>query len=78
VKLEITPEPSAAERKAIEKALALVLAARPRVTSAWREAGVHQNTEEERGHPPRFGAVAASPPAQAGARPRSRPGATRA
>jgi len=46
VKLEIRPEPSPAERKAIERALARVLAALPRPTSAWREAGVRENTEQ--------------------------------
>jgi hypothetical protein len=67
MKLEIEPEPSPAERTAIERALARVLAAAPRLRSPWREAGVRENTEPE---PPSE--------AQAGARPRSRPGATRA
>jgi hypothetical protein len=46
VKLEIRPEPSPAERKAIERALARALAASPRPPSAWREAGVRENTEQ--------------------------------
>lgn len=78
MKLAIRPEPSPAERRAIERTLARALAVSPRPTSAWREAGVRENTEQEREHPPTFGAAAASPPAQAGARPRSKPGATRA
>jgi hypothetical protein len=45
VKLEIRPEPSPAERKAIERALARVLAAAPRLNSAWREADLQENTE---------------------------------
>ena len=47
MKLEIKPDPSAAERKAIERAMARVLAAAPRRRSAWREAGVRENTEPE-------------------------------
>jgi hypothetical protein len=47
VKLEIRPDPSPAERTAIEKALARVLAASDRSPSAWRDAGVRENTERE-------------------------------
>ena len=47
MKLEIKPEPSPAERKAIERALGRVLAAAPRLRSAWRDAGVRENTEPE-------------------------------
>ena len=47
MKLEIRPEPSPEERKAIEEALARALAATPRPASAWREAGVRENTERE-------------------------------
>jgi hypothetical protein len=67
MKLEIKPEPSPAERTAIERALARVLEAAPRLRSAWRDAGVRENTEPE-----------SSGEAQAAARPRKRPGATRA
>jgi hypothetical protein len=67
MKLEITPEPSAVERTAIERVLARALAVAPRLGSAWREAGVRESTESE-----------PSSEAQAAARPRSRPGATRA
>jgi hypothetical protein len=63
MKLEIKPEPSPEERTAIEGALARVLAAPSRLRSAWREAGVRENTQDD---------------AQAAARPRKRPGATRA
>jgi len=49
MKLEIKPEPSPAERTAIERALARVLEAAPRLRSAWREAGVRENTEPEPG-----------------------------
>lgn len=66
MKLEIKPEPSPAERKAIERALTRMLAAAPRLRSAWREAGVRENTEPE------------TREGQAAARPRRRPGATRA
>jgi hypothetical protein len=47
MKLEIKPEPLPEERKAIESALARLLAASPRLRSAWREAGVRENTEPE-------------------------------
>ena len=45
MKLEIRPEPSPAERKAIERALARVLAAAPRLNSAWRDADLGEDTE---------------------------------
>lgn len=67
MKLEIKPDPSPAERKAIERALALVLGSPSRLRSAWREAGVRENTQPE-----------AQSEAQAAARPRRSPGATRA
>ncbi|MDQ5821885.1 MAG: hypothetical protein M3540_10625 [Actinomycetota bacterium] len=62
MKLEITPEPSPAEREAIEHALTRVLAA-ARGQSPWREAGVRENTKRShRHHPGRFDADAISPP----------------
>jgi len=67
MRLEIKPEPSSAERTAIERALARTLDAAPRLRSAWREAGVRENTEPE-----------PSGEDQAAARPRKSPGATRA
>jgi hypothetical protein len=67
MKLEIKPDPSPAERKAIERALALVLGAPWRLRSAWGEAGVRENTQPE-----------APSERQAAARPRKSPGATRA
>lgn len=45
MKLEIWPEPSPAERKAIEQALARTLAVTPRLKSAWRDADLQENTE---------------------------------
>ena len=68
MQLEIRPEPSPDERKAIEAALERLLAARDlpaAYRSRWREAGIGENIE--------FGKTA-----YATARPRSRPGATRA
>jgi hypothetical protein len=62
VKLEIRPEPSPAERKAIERALARDLAAAPRLWSAWREAGVRENTKRQPRHPRTFDAGAVDPP----------------
>lgn len=47
MKLEIKPEPSPAERTAIERALARVPAKAARPRSAWREAGVRENTQTE-------------------------------
>jgi hypothetical protein len=47
MKLEIKPEPTPAERTAIERALARALAAAPRLRSAWHEAGVRESTERE-------------------------------
>ena len=62
MKLELKPEPSPAERKAIERALARDLAAAPRLRSVWREAGVCENTKRQRRHPTAFGAGAVDPP----------------
>lgn len=67
MQLEIKPEPSLQERTAIERALAREAKENPPLSSAWREAGVRENTEPD-----------ARDEAQAGALPRSRPGATRA
>ena len=67
MKLEIKPEPSPAERKAIERALARMLEAAVRLRSAWHDTGVRENTEPE-----------PSGEDQAAARPRKSPGATRA
>ncbi len=52
MKLEITPEPTPDERKAIERALA----ASPRVPSEWHEAGVRENTRWQGRHPRTFDA----------------------
>jgi hypothetical protein len=68
MKLEIKPEPSPNERIAIELALARVPDAAARLRSAWREAGLRENTQPDS----RDEAQAAAP------RPRKRPGATRA
>jgi hypothetical protein len=68
VELEIRPEPSPRERKAIENAFERLLAAGElpaAYRSRWREAGIAENIE--------FGKTA-----YATARPRSSPGATRA
>ena len=61
MKLEITPEPSPSERKAIERALGCVLAGGD-ARSAWRDAGVRENTEGSQRHPGTFDADAVSPP----------------
>lgn len=66
MKLEITPEPSPAERKAIERALALALAGARRPESAWREQGVRESTERWRRHPTPFDAGAGYPPGSGG------------
>ena len=47
MELEIKPDPSPAERTAIESALARVLEAPSRLRSAWREEGLRENTEPE-------------------------------
>ena len=68
MELRIDPEPGPEERKAIELALERLLdvgALPAAYTSAWRDAGIHENIE-------------AGKTAYATARPRSRPGATRA
>jgi hypothetical protein len=68
VDAEIRPEPTPDERRALELALERLLAgpALPAAyTSGWREAGIAENIE--------FGKTA-----YATARPRSKPGATRA
>jgi hypothetical protein len=68
VELEIDPEPTPEERAAIELALEQLFgdgAATTAYTSRWRQAGITENVE-------------LGPTAYATARPRSRPGATRA
>jgi hypothetical protein len=50
VELEITPEPTPDERRAVELALAAELAAAERIAatrSAWHEQGVRENTASD-------------------------------
>jgi hypothetical protein len=68
VELEIDPEPTPEERAAIELALERLVgdgAVPAAYASRWRQAGIMENVE-------------LGPTAYATARPRSRPGATRA
>lgn len=66
--VEITPEPSPEERRALLASLERLLAGPgepPAYRSRWREEGVLENTQDAVGY-------------DAAARPRSNPGATRA